>query len=100
MLTYCLTQGDGLGWAIDEDARLLRHSLRGVACEVPAPFGRIVHSPFWVGLAHHCPRVLARRIVVAQADNPPFFYLTQPEFAMAQGIVHQWVARSREAHSQ
>jgi glycosyltransferase involved in cell wall biosynthesis len=92
--------GDGSGWAIDEDLRLIRASIAGLAEEVSLPHARVVHSPFWVGLGMHDPAVLARRFVVAHADNPPFFYLTQPEFLMAQKLVRLWVARSREALQQ
>lgn len=100
MISYCLTSGDGSGWAIDEDARLVRQALAGIATETSITRAAVVHSPFWMGLASHAPSVLARRFVIANADNPPFFYLTQPAFAWAQRMVDLWVARSTEALEQ
>jgi len=100
VIPYFPTSGDRHGWAIDEDLRLIRGALEGVAREVPLASARVVHSPFWTGLGGHHPGVLARRFVIAHADNPPFFYLTQPEFARVQGLVNLWVARSHEARRQ
>ena len=100
MIRYHPTAGDQHGWAIDEDLRLLRRSLEGVAEESALGRAEVVHAPFWLPLAMHDPDVLRRRFVIAQADNPPFFYLTQPEFAWGQKVVDLWVARSTEAQAQ
>jgi glycosyltransferase involved in cell wall biosynthesis len=100
VIACSITGGDGIGWAIDEDRRLIRAALDGLAREVPVPFSQVVHAPFWMGLDAHPPAVLRRRFVIAHADNPPFFYLTQPEFARAQQLVDLWVARSTEAAAQ
>ncbi|GAB4179984.1 MAG: hypothetical protein Fur0032_20790 [Terrimicrobiaceae bacterium] len=100
MIHYFPTAGDGSGWAIDEDLRLIRASLQGIAVETGLARADVVHSPFWTALSMHDPGILARRFVIAHADNPPFFYLTQPAFAHAQQAVDLWVARSREAAAQ
>lgn len=100
MIRYFPTAGDQHGWAIDEDLRLMRRALRGVALESSLACSEVVHAPFWLPLALHDPGVVRRRFVVAQADNPPFFYLTQPDFAWGQNLVDLWVARSTEAHAQ
>ncbi len=100
MIRYFPTAGDQHGWAIDEDLRLIRRALQGVAEESGLARADVVHAPFWVPLALHDPEVLRRKFVIAQADNPPFFYLTQPEFAWGQEAVDLWVARSTEAQSQ
>lgn len=100
MINFFPTSGDKHGWAIDEDLRLIRSSLAGVAKETMLSSAQVVHSPFWASLSCHSPQVLARRFVIAHADNPPFFYLTQPSFAKAQQIVDLWVARSTEAKDQ
>lgn len=99
-MRYFPTAGDKHGWAIDEDLRLIRGALRGSVDESAIWRADIVHAPFWMALAMHNPQVLRRRFVIAHADNPPFFYLTQPEFAVGQGMVDLWVARSREALDQ
>lgn len=102
MIRYFPASGDRLGWAIDEDLRLIRRALQGEAAESTLGCADIVHAPFWVWLPKilHDPEVLRRKFVIAHADNPPFFYLTQPEFAWAQEIVDLWVARSTEAQTQ
>lgn len=100
MIPVFHTQGDGHGWAIDEDLRQIRESLRGVVRETSLARAQVVHAPFWMALAMHPPDVLAGRFVIAHADNPPFFYLKQPEFVRAQQQVDLWVARSREAEEQ
>lgn len=100
MIRFYPTSGDKHGWAIDEDLRLIRRALAGVACESPLWRSDVVHAPFWMALSMHDPSVLRRRFVIAHADNPPFFYLTQPGFAAGQGMVDLWVARSREAYAQ
>lgn len=99
-MRYYPTVGDKYGWAIDEDLRLIREALHGSARESALWRADVVHAPFWMALAMHDPEVLRRRFVIAHADNPPFFYLTQPEFAAGQRMVDLWVARSREAASQ
>jgi glycosyltransferase involved in cell wall biosynthesis len=100
LIRYYPTAGDKHGWAIDEDRRLIRRALRDVARESSIWRADVVHTPFWMALAMHDPEVLRRKFVIAHADNPPFFYLNQPEFAAGQGAVDLWVARSREAMEQ
>jgi len=100
VIRFFPTAGDQHGWAIDEDLRLMRRALRGSAVESSLARADVVHAPFWLPLALHEPGVLSRRFVVAQADNPPFFYLTQPDFAWGQRLVDLWVARSTEAQAQ
>lgn len=100
MTTVYFTAGDRHGWAIDEDLRLLRGALRGTARETSLGAAEVVHSPFWMALDQIEPEELSRRFVIANADNPPFFYTRQPEFARAQKQVNLWVARSQEALAQ
>jgi len=100
MIRVFHTSGDGSGWAIDEDLRQIREGLRGVVRETSLADAQVVHSPFWMALAMHPAGVLADRFVIAHADNPPFFYLKQPEFVRAQEQVDLWVARSHEAEKQ
>ncbi len=100
MISVFHTQGDGHGWAIDEDLRLIRRALEGIVCESSLWRADVVHAPFWMALAMHHPAILQNKFVIAHADNPPFFYLTQPGFAAGQRMVDLWVARSREAYAQ
>lgn len=100
MIRYFPTTGDRHGWAIDEDLRLIRRALQGLAKKAWLPSADLVHSPYWPSLSMHEVSVLRSRFVMAQADNPPFFYLTQPAFFWGQSMVDLWVARSNEAHEQ
>ena len=94
------TAGDGKGWALDEDLRQIRASLQGKIQESSAAAAQVIHAPFWQNLAMVEPGILRRAFVIAHADNPPFFYVKQPEFALGQTWVDLWVARSTEALEQ
>jgi len=100
VIPYFPTAGDRHGWAIDEDLRMIREALAGSARVSPLGSAAVVHSPFWMALSMHDTQTLSHRFVIAHADNPPFFYLTQPEFARAIDLVDLWVARSNEALAQ
>lgn len=92
--------GDGKGWALDEDQRQMRAALKGIVQERSLAQAEIVHTPFWQGLSAIAPAVLKEKFVIAHADNPPFFYLKQPDFSWGQQVVDLWIARSQEAFEQ
>ena len=94
------TAGDGKGWALDEDLRQIRMALKGMIVESSAAGAEVIHAPFWQNLGMVAPAILKRAFVIAHADNPPFFYLKQPEFLEGQQQVDLWVARSNEALAQ
>lgn len=68
--------GDGMGWALDEDQRQMRLALKGAVCESSLAQAEIIHTPFWQGLSGVAPEILKQRFVIANADNPPFFILS------------------------
>jgi len=92
--------GDGCGWALDEDRRQMRLALKEMVCESSLAKAAIIHTPFWQGLSAVAPEILKQKFVIAHADNPPFFYLKQPDFAWGQQVVDLWIARSQEALEQ
>ncbi|MEI6416305.1 MAG: glycosyltransferase family 4 protein [Verrucomicrobiota bacterium] len=92
--------GDGKGWALDEDQRQMRLALKHVVRETSLAQAEIIHTPFWQGLSGVAPEILKQRFVIANADNPPFFYLKQPDFSWGQQVVDLWIARSQEALEQ
>jgi len=100
MLDVHFTPGDGMGWALDEDLRQIRLSLRGTVREARPAGADVIHAPFWQNLSMVAPELLRRAFVISHADNPPYFYLKQPAFARGQTVVDLWVARSVEAFSQ
>lgn len=89
-----------MGWALDEDQRQMRLALKGVVRESSLAQAEIIHTPFWQGLSGVAPEILKRCFVIAHADNPPFFYLKQPDFSWGQQVVDLWIARSQEALEQ
>ncbi len=92
--------GDGKGWALDEDRRQMRLALKGIVRETSLAQAEIIHTPFWQGLSSIAPAILKQKFIIAHADNPPFFYLKQPDFAWGQQVVKLWIARSQEAFEQ
>lgn len=95
-----LTAGDGAGWAIDEDLRLLRGSLAGECEFTSLARADTVHAVWWQRLLRFSPRDFAGRHVLCYADNAPFHYVIEPEFLKARALVTLWIARSREAVAQ
>lgn len=100
MLNVHYAPGDGMGWALDEDLRQIRSALAGSVRATGPASADVIHTPFWQNLGMVAAPLLKQSFVIAQADNPPFFYIKQPEFAVGQTQVDLWVARSREAFDQ
>jgi glycosyltransferase involved in cell wall biosynthesis len=93
-------EGDGAGWAIDEDLRLLRKALGGETETTKLADARIVVAVWWWKLLRIPRKMLAGKVVVALADNPPFRYVQHPSFLPGCELVDLWVGRSQEAISQ
>lgn len=100
MIPVFFTSGDKHGWAIDEDLRHLREALAGTVRETSLGSAEVIHSPYWRMLEHHPADLLRERFIIANADNPPYFYLKESEFALGQQHVDLWIARSQEAYRQ
>jgi glycosyltransferase involved in cell wall biosynthesis len=100
MIPVFYTSGDKHGWAIDEDLRHLREALAGTVQETSLGAAEVIHSPYWRMLEHHPADLLRERFIIANADNPPYFYLKESEFALGQQHVDLWIARSHEAYRQ
>ena len=95
-----LTAGDKVGWAIDEDLRLVRDSLAGV-CEITSlAKAEAVHSGWWVNLLPYAAADFRGKHVICTAENAPFYYITEPEFLKVREMVTQWIVRSREGAAQ
>ena len=45
-----LTGGDGIGWAVDEDLRLIRRAIEDIVDLVDLQSCEIVHSAWWYSL--------------------------------------------------
>ncbi len=95
-----LAGGQKVKWALDEDLRWAQSALAQKAKFVSLPAARIVHAAWWPALAAIGAPALRGKTTVCFADNPPAFYLTQPEFPAAMNLVDLWIARSLEALAQ
>jgi glycosyltransferase involved in cell wall biosynthesis len=93
----CFLGDQRIKWALDEDLRWAREALAGKVREVAFPFARIIHAAWWPSLTALPAGALTGRRVLCFVDNPPAFYLSQPEFKRAAELVDLWVARSSEA---
>lgn len=78
----------------------MRIALKEIVRESSLAQAEVIHTPFWQGLSSVAPEILKQKFVIANADNPPFFYLKQPDFAWGQQVVDLWIARSQEAFEQ
>jgi hypothetical protein len=94
------TTGDDVGWAIDEDLRLLRGSLNGVCESTSMARAEAVHAVWWQRLLRFSRSDFRGKHVLCYADNAPFIYASGPEFLKARELVTLWIARSREAVAQ
>lgn len=96
----CFLGDQRIKWALDEDLRWAREALAGKVREVAFPFAPIIHAAWWPSLTTLPAGALTGRRVLCFVDNPPAFYLSQPEFTRAAELVDLWVARSSEAVNQ
>ena len=94
------SEGDDAGWAIDEDLRLTRSALSGRIAETSLVRSEVVHAVWWLRLLPFSRRDLAGKHVLCNADNAPFYYVTEPGFLKAREHVTLWIARSHEAVAQ
>jgi glycosyltransferase involved in cell wall biosynthesis len=89
------TGGDRVGWAMDEDLRLLRVAAKQLAADVPLKKANIVHSVWWLPLVRMPRHRLVGRRIVVHLSGELGRYLVEPGFADALKMVSLWVARSR-----
>ncbi len=93
-------EGDGRGWAIDEDLRLLKRGVAAYGSESSFNRAEAVLAVWWWKLLRLPQEQLAKKRVIALADNPPFIYAQHPSFLAGSALVDLWVARSQEALQQ
>ncbi|MEI6437710.1 MAG: glycosyltransferase [Candidatus Omnitrophota bacterium] len=91
---------DKAGWAIDEEFRLTRQALEPFVEFTELAGCDVVHAIWWDRLADISPAKLAGKKVICQLENPPFFWIRQPNFRTAFKTVGMWVAQSKESCDQ
>jgi glycosyltransferase involved in cell wall biosynthesis len=95
-----LTGGDEIGWALDEDLRLIKEAIENMVELVDLPESEVVHTAWWEGLTM-CPREsLDGKRIICHVPGEPFRYLTLPGHRFAMQMVGRWVTRTRQAVSQ
>ena len=93
-----LVQGDGSGWAIDEDRRLTMAALAGLVEFVDSPeHAEVVHACWWERLMELPAGVVEGRRVVCHFEDDPVLRLREPSFRAAMERVDHWIAQSRGA---
>lgn len=95
-----LTGGDGIGWALDEDLRLIKEAIENMVELVDLPECEAVHTVWWQGLTV-CPKEsLVGKRIICHVPGEPFRYFTMPGHREAMSMVGRWVTRTEQAASQ
>ncbi len=95
-----LTGGDGIGWAIDEDLKLIRLAVDDIVELTPLPESEVVHSVWWEGLTMFTRDQLLGKRIVCHVSGEPFRYLSLPAHRAAFSMVGQWITRTAQAWQQ
>lgn len=89
------TGGDGCGWALDEDLRLLRKAAESVVAFAPAEQAEVVHSVWWDPLSTMPLGSLKGRRVLCHLSGELARYEAMPRFTELRPRVGLWIARSQ-----
>jgi glycosyltransferase involved in cell wall biosynthesis len=106
MIKLHMTQGDGIGWAIDEDARLMRQALEGLVRFVPGDEADTILSTWFVRLTGGPGQkpmpgeLLSGRRILCWSPNRPFHDASLPGFGEAGKLVGRWLVGSRQAKAE
>ncbi|MBL8764855.1 MAG: glycosyltransferase family 4 protein [Phycisphaerae bacterium] len=103
MIPVYLCDGDGCGWAIDEDVRLTRAALErtGLVRFVKEPDeARVIHACWWEPLMRLPFERVRGRHVVCHMVGEPARCLAEPPFQAAMARVTHWIAQSAQAFEQ
>lgn len=100
-----ITSGDGIGWAIDQDIRLISQSMGDAVELVGLSEADVVFAPWWECLTGHPrtgqpglpPHHLNGKRVLCNSPNRPYHEFKDPFFNAALEVVGRWIVVSREA---
>jgi glycosyltransferase involved in cell wall biosynthesis len=95
-----LTGGDDIGWALDEDLKLIREAVENMVELVGLPESEVVHTAWWEGLTMYPRESLAGKRIICHVPGEPFRYFTVPGHRLAMSMVGRWVTRTKQAASQ
>ncbi len=95
-----LTGGDEIGWALDEDLKLIREAIQNMVELVDLPECEVVHTAWWQGLTMCSKESLVGKRIICHVPGEPFRYFTMPGHRVAISMVGRWVTRTGQAASQ
>ncbi len=95
-----LTGGDGIGWALDEDLRLVSNAIKGVVDLVGLEDCQIIHTVWWEGLNLIPRETVAGKWIVCHVPGEPFRYFSVPAHRHIVPLVSTWISRSSQARNQ
>jgi glycosyltransferase involved in cell wall biosynthesis len=96
----CLTGGDGIGWALDEDVRLTRKAIESRVELTAMESCEVVHSVWWEKLLSMLTPEFSSKRIVCHMSGEPFRYLSLPRHRHVVGHVDCWITQTREATRQ
>ena len=86
-----LTGGDGIGWAVDEDLKLIGRAIEGIVDLVDLQSCEIVHSAWWFSLIGLPLEQLVGKRILCHVPGEPFRYFAVPEHRKAMELVGRWI---------
>ncbi len=95
-----LTGGDGIGWAVDEDLRLIAKALEPTADLVDLDDSDVVFSVWWEGLMLLPREKLIGKRIVCAIPGEPFRYFGLPGHHRAMTMVGHWITHTSHAQKQ
>ncbi len=95
-----LTGGDGIGWAVDEDLRLIAQALEPTADLVDLDESEVVFSVWWEGLMLLPREKLVGKRIMCAVPGEPFRYFGVPGHYRAMTMVGHWITHTTQAQKQ
>jgi glycosyltransferase involved in cell wall biosynthesis len=96
----CLTGGDGIGWALDEDLRLTRQAVERRVELTAEEQCDVLHTVWWEPLLTMPPAALAAKRIVCHMSGEPFRYLCLPRHRHVVSAVDCWITQTHQATQQ
>ena len=96
----CLTGGDGVGWALDEDVRLTRQAIERRVEFTAVEHCEVLHSVWWEPLLSMAPAACSAKRIVCHMSGEPFRYLCLPRHRHVVSAVDRWITQTTQATKQ
>ena len=102
MIKVFLTGGDNVGWALDEDLRLMRRAIEQIPEVelVDLDFCDVIHSCWSQTLENIPVEKLFGKKVICHMPGEPFRYFQIPGFSPIVSRVGLWISRTEQARAE